>query len=464
MRADLLILNIDWAVTVDDGRRIVRDAGLAVVGGKFAAVGKSVEIAAAWEADETLDARGHVALPGFVDSHLHASFQLARGLADEVGTRPFLFEHMFPFEGVLTEDDVYLSSLLAAWSLLRCGVTCFIDPGNYYPAATGRAAVAAGIRAVLGRSAFDRTKAVLGILPERMIETTEQALKRNRALVDHVAAENHPRLSASVSFRGLSNASDALIVGCREIADDAGCLLQTHACFNYSTRDDCLANFGVPEIERLERLGVLDERMLLAHSGWLEPHEIEIVVRRRPKLGSAPSSSMHNGYGNLRQGRLAELTELGINIGIGSDHACSGLTDIVQEMLLYAGAHKEINMNPRVVPPEQVVEMATINGARCAGLADSIGSIELGKEADLVLFDTDRPEWQPLYNPVSNLVYSATGNSVSDVFVAGRRVVADGRLTTVDETEILERVRAFTARFGETLDLDKLVKRRWPVV
>jgi cytosine/adenosine deaminase-related metal-dependent hydrolase len=108
--------------------------------------------------------------------------------------------------------------------------------------------------------------------------------------------------------------------------------------------------------------------------------------------------------------------------------------------------------------------MATINGARCAGLADSIGSIELGKEADLVLFDTDRPEWQPLYNPVSNLVYSATGNSVSDVFVAGRRVVADGRLATVDETEILGRVRAFTARFGETLDLDKLVKLRWPVI
>jgi 5-methylthioadenosine/S-adenosylhomocysteine deaminase len=209
---------------------------------------------------------------------------------------------------------------------------------------------------------------------------------------------------------------------------------------------------------------VLDEHVLLAHSGWLEPHEVEILVRRWPNLVSAPSSSLHNGYGNLRQGRLPELAELGVNIGIGSDHACSGLTDIVQEMLLYAGTHKEINMNPRVVPPEQVVEMATINGARCAGLADSIGSIEVGKEADLVLFDTNCPEWQPLYNPVSNLVYSATGNSVSDVFVGGRRVVAHGRLATVDETEILDRVRASTARFGEKLDLDKLVNLRWPVV
>lgn len=464
MQADTLILNIDWAVTVDERRRVIRDAGIAIADGSFAAVGKSAEIAADWQAKTTLDGSRRVALPGFVDSHLHASFQLARGLADEVGTRPFLFEHMFPFEGAMNEDDVYLSSLFAAMSLLRCGVTCFIDPGNYHPAATGKAALAAGMRAVLGRSAFDMTKAVLGILPEAMIESTDEALDRNRALVEYVAAQNDPRLTASVSFRGLSNSSDRLISGCKDIAERAGCMLQTHACFNYSTRDDCLANFGAPEIERLESLGVLDERMLLAHSGWLEPREVEILLRRRPKLVSAPSSSLHNGYGNLRQGRLPELTELGITIGIGSDHACSGITDIVQEMLLYAGTHKEIHMNPRVVPPERVVEMATINGAACAGLSDTIGSIETGKQADLVLFDTDRPEWQPLYNPVSNLVYSATGDSVADVFVAGRRVVEQGRLTGVDEAEILDRVRDSAARFGEKLDLDKLVGLRWPIV
>ena len=464
MQADALVLNIDWAITVDAGRRVIRDAGIAIVDGRFAAVGKSAEVAAEWQSAVTVDASRRVATPGFVDSHLHASFQLARGLADEVGTRPFLFTHMFPFEGALDEDDVYLSSMFAAMSLLSCGVTCFIDPGNYHPQATARASLAAGIRVVLGRSAFDLTKAVLGILPEAMIETTGEALDRNRALVEWVASENDPRLTPSVSFRGLSNSTDALITGCKEIAEQAGCMLQTHACFNYSTRDDCLANFGLPEIERLDSLGVLDENILLAHSGWLEPHEAELVVRRRPSIVSAPSSSLHNGYGNLRQGTLPGLIEQGVNIGIGSDHACSGLTDIVQEMLLFAGTHKEVATNPRVVPPERVVEMATINGARCAGLADSIGSIEVGKQADLVLFDTDRPEWQPLFNPVSNLVYSATGNSVSDVFVAGEHVVGNGRLTRIDDRETLDRVRESAARLGERLDLDRLVNLRWPVV
>jgi cytosine/adenosine deaminase-related metal-dependent hydrolase len=297
-----------------------------------------------------------------------------------------------------------------------------------------------------------------------MIETTEQALERSSALLELVAKENDPRLTASVSFRGLSNSTDKLIVGCKELAKKHGCILQTHACFNYSTHDDSLANFGAPEIERLERLGVLDERTLLVHMGWLEPHELEIVARRRPSLVSAPSSSLHNGYGNFARGRLPELMGLGINVGIGSDHACSGITDIVQEMLLFAGTYKETHMNPRVIAPEQVVEMATINGARCAGLEDKIGSVEVGKDADLVLFDTTYPEWQPLFNPVSNLVYSATGNSVADVFVAGERVVSGGHLTKQDESEVLRLVAEAMQRISQKLDLRKLVKLRWPVI
>jgi cytosine/adenosine deaminase-related metal-dependent hydrolase len=132
-------------------------------------------------------------------------------------------------------------------------------------------------------------------------------------------------------------------------------------------------------------------------------------------------------------------------------------------MFLFAGAYKEIHMNPRVVAPEQVVEMATINGARCAGLEGKIGSVEVGKDADLVLFDTTYPEWQPLFNPVSNLVYSATGNSVADVFVAGERVVSDGHLTKLDESDVLHAVAETMQRISQKLDLRKLVKLRWPV-
>ena len=462
-QADRLVTNVDWLITVDKQRRIVRDAAIAIKDGRIAAIGKTAEIEAAWQAGDRLDAAGMVGTPGFVDSHLHSSFQMARGLADEANAQSFLFDHMYPYEGAMTREDVHVSACLTAMEMLRHGVTCFIDPGNYHPDATVEAVGAAGMRMVVARSSFDRTKSVMGILPDAMIETTGQCLERTAALLEAHDGAYDGRVRVSASFRGLNNASDALIEGLKALADRHGCLLQTHACFSYSTHDGCVAAFGRPEIERLEALGVLDERMLLVHSGWLEPHEVAIIARRRPTLVAAPSSSLHNGYGNFVMGKLPELAALGVNIAIGSDHACSGITDMAQEMLLLAGAYKEVRLNPRVLPPEQVVEMATINGAIGAGLGERIGSLEVGKEADIVLFDTRYPEWQPLYNPVSNLVYAATGNSVAHVFVAGEPVVREGRLTRLDEADILAEVARTADRIAGRLDMGRILKLKWPV-
>lgn len=462
-RADRLVKNIDWLITVDQGRRIIRDAAIAVVDGKFVAIGKTADIDAAWQADDVLDASGTVGTPGFIDNHLHSSFQMSRGLADEANAQSFLFDHMYPYEGAMTREDVYVSASFAALEMLRHGVTCFVDPGNYHPDASVEAVAATGMRTVIARSSFDLTKSVMGLLPEAMIESTEKCLDSSAAMLETFHNTHDGRVTASASFRGLNNASDKLILGLKELADKHGTSLQTHACFSYSTHDGCLSSFGKPEIERLESLGVLDDRSLLVHSGWLEPHEIEIIVRRKPNLVAAPSSSMHNGYGNFVMGKLPELMALGVNVSIGSDHACSGITDMAQEMMLLAGGYKETRINPRVMPPEHVVEMATINGAKGAGLADRIGSIEIGKEADLVLFDTSWPEWQPLYNPVSNLVYAATGNSVGHVFVAGNHVVRDGHLTQVSEADIFAEVKKTADRIAGRLDMDRVVKLTWPV-
>jgi 5-methylthioadenosine/S-adenosylhomocysteine deaminase len=203
--------------------------------------------------------------------------------------------------------------------------------------------------------------------------------------------------------------------------------------------------------------------MLLLHSGWLEPHEIEILARRKPNLVCCPSSSIHNGYGNLAVGMHPELMALGVNVSLGTDHASSGTVDLVQEMRYCACGYKEIRINPRVMPPEQALEMATINGARGAGLGERIGSIEIGKAADFVVFDANRPEWLPLYNPVSNLVYSASGASVRHVFVGGAQVVEEGRLTRVDEGALTREVRAAARRIAGRLDMRRMIKLRWPV-
>ena len=460
---DLLITGIDWLITVDRERRIIRDGALAVAGGKIVAVGKSGEIGKTFTSARVIDGRRTVATPGFVDCHLHSSFQLSRGLADEANAQSFLFDRMYPYEAALDADDVRLSATLAASELLRHGVTCFIDPGNYHPEASVEGALSTGIRMVVSRSSFDLTKSVLGLLPERMIEDTATALARAEAVLEKYGKTGNPRLSASASFRGLNNASDELITGLHRLAKKYGTLLQTHACFSYSTHDSSIARGGLAEIERLDKLGVLDERMLVVHSGWLEPQEVAILAERKPSLVCAPSSSLHNGYGNFVVGKLPELIALGVNVTVGSDHASSGIVDMPQEMRLACCCYKEVRLNPRVMPPETALEMATVNGAKAALMGDRIGSLEVGKEADIVLFDTARPEWQPLINPVANLVYSATGDSVRDVFVAGEQVVAAGRLTKTDESKLYEQIPQTVARFGKQLKLDKMVQLRWPV-
>ena len=462
-QADLIVRNIDWLITVDPKRRVVREAAVAVKDGKFVAVGKSADVERAWRSANVFDGSGTVGTPGMVDNHLHASFQMSRGLADEAVAQSFLFDHMYPYEGAMTEEDVFVSSSLAAIELLRHGVTCFVDPGNYHPDATVRAVGASGIRMVVSTSCFDKTKSVMGLLPQSMIETTDHCLAKTEELLEKYRSAHGGRISASASFRGLNNASDELILGLKKLSEKYGTFVQTHACFAYSTHDSSVAQCGMPEIERLESLGVLDEGVLLVHSGWLEPHEVAILARRKPTLVAAPTSSVHNGYGNIIVGKLPELMALGVNVSLGSDHACSGAVDMVQEMRHCACGYKEARMNPRVMPPEHAVEMATINGARGAGLGDRIGSVDVGMEADLVLFDATVSEWQPLFNPVSNLVYSATGNTVKHVFVAGEQVVRDGRLTRIDQDAIMREVTKTAARIAGRLDMKKILKLQWPV-
>jgi len=461
---DLIIVDIAWLITMDAGRRVIRNAGIAVDSGKIVAVGKSNDITARYAAKRSVDGYATVATPGFIDCHLHSSFQLSRGLADEANAQSFLFDRMYPYEAALEGEDVRVSAMLAATELLRHGVTCFVDPGNYHPEASVEGVMATGIRMIVSRSSFDLTKSVLGILPERMIETTEIALERAEAVLERYANSGNPRLGASASFRGLSNASDELITGLKKLADRYGTLLQTHACFSYSTHDSSLSRTGLAEIERLESLGVIDERMLIVHSGWLEPQEVTILARRRPSLVCAPSSSLHNGYGNFLFGKLPELMALGVNVAVGSDHASSGIVDMAQEIRLACCCYKETRINPRVMPPETGLEMATINGAKAALMSHRIGSIEVGKEADIVLFDTNRPEWQPLINPVSNLVYGATGDSVRDVFVMGEQVVAGGHLTEVDEAKLFAEVPIAIGRFKRHLKFDQMVQLKWPVM
>ena len=283
-------------------------------------------------------------------------------------------------------------------------------------------------------------------------------------MLEKYAKTGNPRLGASASFRGLNNASDELIVGLDKLARKHGTLLQTHACFCYSTHDSSVARTGMAEIERLEALGVIDERMLIVHSGWLEPEEVAILAQRKPSLVCAPSSSLHNGYGNFLFGKLPELMALGVNVRDRAPTTRRPASSTCRRKCGSPAAATRRRASIRAsCRPETGLEMATINGAKAALMRDRLGSIEVGKEADIVLFDTQRPEWQPLINPVANLVYSATGDSVRDVFVAGEQVVAGGALPRSTRASSTTRSRLRCRASADHLKFDQMVQLRWPV-
>ncbi len=462
---DIFIRDADWMITVDAQRRIITSGAIAIRDGQIVAIGKTKDLEPQHAlARRVIDARGKVALHGLIDGHMHSAFHLSRGLADGVSAQKFLFERMYPYEGLLTEEESYWSAMLCVLELLRNGVTTFIDAGTYHPHQTAKAVGEVGIRCIVAKSALDITKSSFGGLPERFIETTDQAVERAEKVVQEWNGAYNGRIRAWFQFRGIPNSTDQLITRLKELADRYGTGVQTHACFSRDTLEASKTQFGVPEIERLHRLGVLGPNLLLVHAAWVSPHELQWMIESDVKIVSSPSSSMHNGYGCILMGKIPEFLEMGLAVGLGSDHASSGIVDLVQEMSLEAGVYKEVRLNTGVMPPERVIEMATINGARCALWEKEIGSLEAGKKADVTLFNARTPQWQPLYNPVSNLVYSATGSSVDTVICDGKVLMEGRQLQTVDEEKIYDEIAHLMPGILKKTKLEEKIRPKWPVI
>ncbi len=460
---DLIVHGADWLVTLDEKRQIYRDGAVAIEGDRIVEVGKTDSLLSNYRAKKKLSAHRGVVLPGLIDGHLHSSFQMSRGLADEVSSQKFLFERMYPYEAALAAEDIYLSSLLCTVNCIRHGVTCFIDPGNYDPGQTVKAIAESGIRAVVAKSSMDIAKSALGTLPPLFQETTESALASGLQVVKDFHNSHDGRVRASLSFRGVNNCTNELIQEMKKLADEAGVLIQAHACFAKETRDASMRQHKMPEIERLHAIGALGPNLLLIHCGWLSPKEVVLLGEFDVKVVACASSSLHNAYGNIVMGSIPELLEMGVKVSVGSDHACSGIVDLTTEMFLLSAGYKEIRLDPAMMSPERVLEMATHNGAACALWQDQIGSLEAGKKADITIYAVDTPDWLPLYNPISNLVYSAPGNTARTVIVDGLVVMDEGRIQTLDEKALYEEVLKRQEHILKVTGLAEAIAPRWPV-
>ena len=457
-RESLRIDNARYVLTLDQERRIIRDGSILVEDGRIRRVGKAAELAGA-RADRVIDARRLLVTPGFMNGHMHISYaHPVRGIFPDEMASPL--NHVFNLQAAMTEEEEYHASLLGIVELLKSGTVCFVDPGSTkFPDACLQAYQDSGIRVIMGECVTD-IQAPWN-LPKH---ATGEAVRRTAAFIDKWNGRLDGRLTAWAMPFSPETCTAELLSELKKVADERRTMLTLHHNSGAQARKDYQARHGRRPTEYLESLGVLGPNVLLAHVLGIDDAEIDCIARTRTAVAMCPITAAKGGRGVPEHGRMPELLAKGVKIALGADspNNCNHL-DMVRVMNMAAIQYKDARQDTRQIPAEAALEMATLFGAEALGLGDQLGSIEVGKKADFVLFDTERPEWQAMWNPVSNLVYNADGRSVHTVIVDGRVVVDAYRQSFVDEPKLFAKVQEIgeqlQARTGITFP-----RSRWPIV
>ena len=418
------LVHAAWIAPVEPAGTLLADHAVAVSEGRIVDVLPSALAEDRYSARSVTRLARHLLVPGFVNAHGHAAMALLRGLADDLPLMTWLQEHMWPAEAKHVSDEfVHDGSLLAAAEMLRGGTTCFNDM-YFFPEATARASLRAGIRASLGIIAID--------FPSAYATDPANYLHKGLATRDRYAGED--LLSFCLAPHAPYTVGDETLAKVAMLSDELDIPVHTHL---HETADEIAGGqerHGVRPLERLRRLGLVGPRLIAVHAVHLEGHEIDILARERASVVHCPSSNLKLASG------IAPVTQLranGVTVALGTDGAGSNnRLDLLTETRTAALLAKGVSGDPRTLPAHEALAMATIDGARALGLEDSIGSIRPGKWADLAAVELSSLETLPCFDPVSDLVYSAGREHVTHVWVAGDLRLADRRLAGIDEEEL----------------------------
>jgi cytosine/adenosine deaminase-related metal-dependent hydrolase len=454
-------LKIDHAryvLTLDPERRIVQDGAILIEGSRIARIGKAAELAAVG-ADRVIDARHMVVTPGFVNGHMHISYAHAvRGIFPDDQGSPL--PYVFKLQAAMTEEEEHATTLLGLVELLKNGTVCFVDPGSTnFPDACLQAYEDAGIRVILGEGVTDQPAPFP--LPRH---ETAQAVSRTAAFLKAWHGRLQGRIRAWAMPFSPETCSAELLRALKRVADEHGTSLTLHHGSGAKARQDYQARGAASPTHWLDSLGVLGPNVVLAHVLGLDAAEIELMARTGTTAAMCPVTAAKGARGVGEHGRLPELLARGVKVALGCDSPNnSNHLDIVRALNMAAIQYKDARQDMKQIPAETALELATLTGAQALGVGDQLGSLEPGKKADLVLFDTQRPEWQALFNPVNNLVYNADGRSIHTVVVDGRVVIDAYRQTFVDEPRLYAKVQEIGERLLARTGVS-FPRSRWPIV
>jgi 5-methylthioadenosine/S-adenosylhomocysteine deaminase len=410
------------AVLCDSSFQTLENAAIHVDDGRISYIGPAAN-APAFTPDETLGGPHLVAMPGLINTHTHAAMTLCRGYADDMALEPWLNEKIWPYERHLEPQHVYWGTLLAIAEMVRGGTTCFADMYFFYEQGA-QAMLESGIRAC-------PSAVLLGFIPG-----ADQRIADGLTFVRDWKGAGNGRIQPFIAPHSLYTCDaghwDKMIAGARDI----GVRLTTHASETQREVADVTAQWGQSPIQTLEKIGALDEPLLAAHCVYTDATDRDIMARRGLAVAHNPQSNLKLASGIAP---VSDYLARGITVGLGPDGTASNNNlDMWEEMRLAATLHKAATLDPTAVSARQALEMATIGGARCLGLESEIGSLEVGKRADILLVDFDKPHLYPRHNVVSHLVYAAGAADVHSVIVDGKFLLRGGAYQTLDVARICQ--------------------------
>lgn len=428
-KAVAALLNARWIVPIEPEGQVLDHHALILQDGRILDLLPQAEAATRYVAETCLNLDQHVLMPGLINAHTHASMTLLRGLADDLPLMTWLEKHIWPAEARWVNPKfVEDGTRLAIAEMLRGGVTCFNDM-YFFPETTAAVAREAGIRACIGLIAVD--------FPTAYARHLDDYLDKGLAL--HQALKPEPLLHTALAPHAAYTVSAPALERIGRLAAELDIPIHIHVHETAAEVAQFIAQHGCRPLQRLEQLGLLSPRLLAVHMTQLEAAEIERLAQAGAQIAHCPESNLKLASGFCP---AARLDAAGVNVALGTDGAASNNDlDLFGEMRLAALLGKSIAGDAAALPATRVLRMATLNGAKALGLAAETGSLIPGKSADVIAVDLGAPETEPVYHPLSALVYAASRYQVTDVWVAGRRVLADRRLTTLDLTETLQRAR-----------------------
>lgn len=422
-------------LTMSDSMQVIHDPVIAVSDGVISLVGQKKDVFSSLQATEFIDASQCIILPGLVNTHTHLAMTCFRGLADDLPLMDWLHHHIFPAESKhVNREMVYQGSLLACAEMILSGTTTFCD-GYFYESSVAKAALDAGMRVVPGQGFIDLSAPDREEI-QRKIEVAEKFVGK--------WSDVSPLIKPALFCHSPYTCSPETLREIKVVSRSTGAPFIIHLAETDDEVRLIKERYGTSPVLHLEKLGVLDERTIAVHCVWLDKMDMAVLRSRGVAVSHCPESNMKLASGVAP---IPELLDLGIAVGLGTDGCASNNDlDLFLEMDTAAKLHKVHRLDPTVMDARTVLRMATIEGAHVLGLSDRVGSIEVGKWADIILLNRDKPHLTPLYNPFSHMVYAATGQDVTTSIIHGKIVMKDRRLVTLDLAHVIEEVRQISGR------------------